>query len=146
MNTLQAGRFNIFCVYLMVWTRRSSKCTLLVSFRARRTGAHTHTHTHTHTHFSLRNNVSRADCAFNVLLSNMSSNLVTVKTAFYNNQKTIDLILTLNHYQYHQVACSRDNAAQCPSAYSAWKKYTFYILTSFINICFYRLSYFKNLT
>ncbi len=56
-----------------------------VSFRARRAG--------TYTHFSLGNSVSRADCTFSVLLSNMSSNLATVKTAFYNNQQTIDLIL-----------------------------------------------------
>ncbi len=38
------------------------------------------------------------DWTFNVL-SNMSSNLVTVKTAFYNNQQTIDLILTLRFGQ-----------------------------------------------
>ncbi len=60
------------------------------------THTHRHTHTDTHTHFSLRNSVSRVDCTFNVLLSNMSSNLVTVKTAFYNNRQTIDLILTLS--------------------------------------------------
>ncbi len=53
----------------------------------------------THTHFSLGNSVSRADCTFNILLSNMSSNLVTVKTAFYNNRQTIDLILTLSFGQ-----------------------------------------------
>ncbi len=113
MNTLQAGRFYILCVYLIVWTRRSSKCILLVCLGARRARArahahthvrkHTHTrantHTHTHTHFSLGNSVSRVDCTFNVLLSNMSSNLVTVKTAFYNNRQTIDLILTLSFGQ-----------------------------------------------
>ncbi len=60
---------------------------------------HTHTHTHTHTHFSLRNSVSRVDCTSNISLSNMSSNLVTVKTAFYNNRQTIDLILTLSFGQ-----------------------------------------------
>ncbi len=60
---------------------------------------HTHTHARTHTHFSLRNSISRADCTFNILLSNMSSNLVTVKTAFYNNRQTIDLILTLSFGQ-----------------------------------------------
>ncbi len=60
---------------------------------------HTHTHTQTHTHFSLRNSVSRVDCTFNISLSNMSSNLVTVKTAFYNNRQTIDLILTLSFGQ-----------------------------------------------
>ncbi len=64
-----------------------------------RARANTHTHKRTHTHFSLRNSVSRADCTFNVLLSNMSSNLVTVKTAFYNNRQTIDLILTLSFGQ-----------------------------------------------
>ncbi len=56
-------------------------------------------HAHTHTHFSLRKSVSRVDCTFNVLLSNMSSNLVIVKTAFYNNRQTIDLILTLSFGQ-----------------------------------------------
>ncbi len=74
---------------------RSSERTLLVSFGARRARAHTHTHTH----FILRNSVSRVDCTFNVLLSNMSSNLVTVKTAFYNNRQTIGLILTLSFGQ-----------------------------------------------
>ncbi len=63
------------------------------------THANTHTRANTHTHFSLRNSVSRVDCTFNVLLSNMSSNLVTVKTAFYNNRQTIDLILTLSFGQ-----------------------------------------------
>ncbi len=65
------------------------------------THTHTHacTHTHTHTHFSLRNSVSRVDCTSNISLSNMSSNLVTVKTAFYNNRQTIDLILTLSFGQ-----------------------------------------------
>ncbi len=77
MNILQAGHFDIFCVYLIDYgCARSSKC-----FGA------LHTHTHTHTHFSLGNSVSRADCAFNVSLSNMSRNLVTVKTAFYNNHR-----------------------------------------------------------
>ncbi len=66
-----------------------AQCTLLVCFGACRA----------HTHFSLRNSVSRVDCTFNVLLSNMSSNLVTVKTAFYNNRQTIDLILTLRFGQ-----------------------------------------------
>ncbi len=70
-----------------------AQCYFPVSFRARRAG------THTHTHFSLRNSVSRVDCTFNVLLSNMSSNLVTVKTAFYNNRQTIDLILKLSFGQ-----------------------------------------------
>ncbi len=63
------------------------------------THTRTHTHTHTHTHFSLRNSVSRVDCTSNISLSNMSSNLVTVKTAFYNNRQTIDLILTLSFGQ-----------------------------------------------
>ncbi len=91
---------SVFTCFVCIWSfgrARSSKCTLLVCFGARR--AHTHTHTHTHTHFSLRNSVSRVDCTFNVLLSNVSSNLVTVKTAFYNNRQTIDLILTLSFGQ-----------------------------------------------
>ncbi len=96
-----------YCVCIWSFGRaRSSESTLLVCFggaRRARTHTHTHaranTHTHTHTHFSLRNSVSRVDCTFNVLLSNMSSNLVTVKTAFYNNRQTIDLILTLSFGQ-----------------------------------------------
>ncbi len=100
----------VFTCFVCIWSfgrARSSKCTLLVCFGACRARAHTHTrgraqthtHAHTHTHFSLRNSVSRVDCTFNVLLSNMSSNLVTVKTAFYNNRQTIDLILTLSFGQ-----------------------------------------------
>ncbi len=77
--------------------------------------AHAHTHAHTHTHFSLRNSVSRAACTFNVLLSNMSSNLVTVKMAFYNNRQTIDLILTLSFGQggtnARHGSCARRNTA-----------------------------------
>ncbi len=87
---------SVFTYCVCIWSfgrARSSKCTLLVCFGARRARAHTHTH------FSLRNSVSRVDCTFNVLLSNMSSNLVTVKTAFYNNRQTIDLILTLSFGQ-----------------------------------------------
>ncbi len=117
---------SVFTCFVCIWSfgrARSSKCTLLVCFGERRARAHTHTRaqththtranthtrthtranthtrTHTHTHFSLRNSISRADCTFNVLLSNMSSNLVTVKTAFYNNRQTIDLILTLSFGQ-----------------------------------------------
>ncbi len=98
---------SVFTCFVCIWSfgrARSSKRTLLVCFGARRAAhAHTHTHTHTrtqtHTHFSLRNSVSRVDCTFNILLSNMSSNLVTVKTAFYNNRQTIDLILTLSFGQ-----------------------------------------------
>ncbi len=74
---------------------------LCLSVLERAAQAHTRArkHTHTHTHFSLGNSVSRADCTFNILLSNMSSNLVTVMTAFYNNRQTIDLILTLRFGQ-----------------------------------------------
>ncbi len=79
----------MLCVYLIVWTHRSSKCRLLCLSVLERAA-----HAHTHTHFSLRNSISRVDCTFNVLLSNMSSNLVTVKTAFYNNRQTIDLMLS----------------------------------------------------
>ncbi len=61
--------------------------------------AHTRACKHTHTHFSLGKSVSRADCTFNILLSNMSSNLVTVMTAFYNNRQMIDLILTFSFGQ-----------------------------------------------
>ncbi len=72
---------------------------LCLSVLERAAHARKHTHKRTHTHFSLRNSVSRVDCTFNVLLSNVSSNLVTVKTAFYNNRQTIDLILTLRFGQ-----------------------------------------------
>ncbi len=91
---------SVFTYCVCIWSfgrARSSKCTLLVCFGARR--ARAQTQTHTHTHFSQRNSGSRVDFTFNVLLSNMSSNLVTVKTAFYNNRQTIDLILTLRFGQ-----------------------------------------------
>ncbi len=72
---------------------------LSVIERAAHTHTHTHARTHTHIHTYTGNSISRVDCTFNVLLSNMSSNLVTVKTAFYNNRQTIDLILTLSFGQ-----------------------------------------------
>ncbi len=88
----KASRFYVLCVF----DRLSCTC-LSVLERAR---AHTHAHTHTRTHtLRLGNSVSRADCTFKIFLSNMSSNLVTVKTAFYNNRQTIDLILTLSFGQ-----------------------------------------------
>ncbi len=101
MNTLQAVRFYILCVF----DRLDAPEVHSVIFLSVLERAYTHTHTHvrarvhTHTLFSLGNSVSRADCTFNVLLSNMSCNLVTVKTAFYNNRQTIDLILTLSFGQ-----------------------------------------------
>ncbi len=85
---------DVFTYFVCIWSfgrAQNSKCTLPVSFRARRAG--------THSHFSLGNSVSCADCTFNILLSNMSSNLATVKTAFYNNRQTIDLILMLSFGQ-----------------------------------------------
>ncbi len=93
---------SVFTCFVCIWSfgrARSSKCRLLcLSVLERAAHAHTHAraNTHTHTHFSLRNSISRVDCTFNVLLSNMSSNLVTVKMAFYNNRQTIDLILMLS--------------------------------------------------
>ncbi len=78
------SKLAVFTYFVCIWSfgcARSSKCTLLISFRARRTG------THTHTHFSLENSIPCVDCTFNVLLSNMSSNLATVKMAFYNNRQ-----------------------------------------------------------
>ncbi len=75
-------------------------------------------HARTHTHFSLGNSISRAVCTLNILSSNMSSNLVTVKTAFYNNRQTIDLILKLSFGQggtnaplWREGSCARRNTA-----------------------------------
>ncbi len=98
------------------------KCPLLVSFRARRARTHTcaqaraHTHARTHTHTG--NSVSRVDCTFSILLSYISSNLATVKIAFYNNRQMIDLILTLsfgqggtNARRCEGKSCARRNAA-----------------------------------
>ncbi len=89
----QTDKYTIYCVCIRSFGRA----------RSLERAAHTHTrarkHTHTHTHFSLRNSVSRVDCTSNISLSNMSSNLVTVKTAFYNNRQMIDLILTLSFGQ-----------------------------------------------
>ncbi len=92
MNNLQAGRFYVLCVFdrLDASEAQSVLCLSVLERAA---------HAHKHTHFSLGNSVSRADCTFNILLSNMSSNLVTVKTAFYNNRQTIDMILTLSFGQ-----------------------------------------------
>ncbi len=92
MNTLQASCF-FFLHVLCVFDRLDApklKSVLCLSVLER--AAHAHTHSHTYT----GNSFSRVDCTFNVLLSYMSSNLVTVKTAFYNNRQTIDLILTLS--------------------------------------------------
>ncbi len=106
----------MFYVYLIVWTHQNSSVLCLsvlelaahAHTHARRhahthtragTRTHTRTHAHTHTHTHTGNSVSRVDCTFNILLSNMSSNLVTVKTAFYNNRQTIDLILTFRFGQ-----------------------------------------------
>ncbi len=117
---------SVFTCFVCIWSfgrARSSKCILLVSFRARRARTHTQTHTHTHTrartHFSLRKSVSRVDCTFNVLLSNMSSNLVTVKTAFYNNRQTIASDSDVKFWSernecaplWREGSCARRNAA-----------------------------------
>ncbi len=57
--------------------------------------ARTHTHAHT-----LQPEEQRLSCGlYFQTLSNMSSNLATVKTAFYNNRQTIDLILMLSFGQ-----------------------------------------------
>ncbi len=86
---------HFLCVFDRLDAPEAQNCTLLVSFRVRRAGRHTHAHTH----FSLRNSISCVDCTFNILSSNMSSNLATVKMAFYNNRQKIDLILTLSFGQ-----------------------------------------------
>ncbi len=52
------------------------------------------THTHTHTHFSLGNSVSRADCAFNISLSNVPQ-FSNSKDGILQ-QSPIELILTLS--------------------------------------------------
>ncbi len=83
----------MLCVYLIVWTPAGPEAQSVLCLSVLERAAQAHTH------FSLGNSVSRADCTFNILLSNMSSNLVTVKTAFYNNRQTIDLILTLSFGQ-----------------------------------------------
>ncbi len=48
---------SVFTCFVCIWSfgrARSSKCILLVSFRARRARTHTHTHTRTHTHTHTR--------------------------------------------------------------------------------------------
>ncbi len=75
------------------------KSVICLSVLERAAHACTHARTHTHTHTYTGNSVSCVDSTFNVLLSYMSSNLATVKTAFYNNRQTIDLILTLSFGQ-----------------------------------------------
>ncbi len=100
MNSPSRPFLHIVCVFdrLDAPEAQSVLC-LSVLEHAAHARIHTHTHTHTHTHFSLRNSISRVDCTLKILSSNMSSNLVTVKTAFYNNRQTIDLILTLSFGQ-----------------------------------------------
>ncbi len=99
MNTLQAGRFYILCVYLIVWLRlKLSVLCLSVLERAAQARAHTHTHTHTHT------SAWETASLLRIVLSTFyyqtcPANLVTVKTAFYNNRQMIDLILTLRFGQ-----------------------------------------------
>ncbi len=107
----QTDKYTIYCVCIWSFGRARSLERAAHAHTHTHTRAQTHTHTraqththtrantHTHTHFSLRNSVSRVDCTSNISLSNMSSNLVTVKTAFYNNRQTIDLILMLSFGQ-----------------------------------------------
>ncbi len=99
----QTDKYTIYCVCIWSFGRARSLERAAHAHTHTRAQTHTHAHarkhTHTHTYFSLRNSVSRADCTSNISLSNMSSNLVTVKTAFYNNRQTIDLILTLSFGQ-----------------------------------------------
>ncbi len=102
LSEYSSSRLFFFTCFMCIWSfgrTKTQKCPLLVSFRARRGHTRTHARTHTHTHTYTGNSVSRADCTLKVLLSNMSSNLATVKTAFYNNRRTIDLILTLSFGQ-----------------------------------------------
>ncbi len=128
MNTLQAGCFfflHVLCVFdrLDAPKLKSVLCLSVLERAAHahthaRRHAHTHTHARTHTHTHTGNSVSRVDCTFSVLLSYMSSNLATVKIAFYNNRQTIDLILTLrfgqggtNARRCEEKSCARRNAA-----------------------------------
>ncbi len=120
MNTLQAGCF-FFLHVLCVFDRLDApklKSVLCLSVLERAAHAHTHTRAGMRTHTHTGNSVSRVDCTFSVLLSYMSSNLATVKTAFYNNRQTIDLILKLsfgqggtNARRCEGKSCARRNAA-----------------------------------
>ncbi len=125
MNTLQAGCFflHVLCVFDRLDAPKL-KSVLCFSVLERAAHAHTHarrhahTHTHARTHTHTGNSVSRVDCTFSVLLSSMSSNLATVKIAFYNNRQMIDLILTLrfgqggtNTRRCEGKSCARRNAA-----------------------------------
>ncbi len=57
MNTLQAVRFYMLCVYLIVWTRPKLRVYFACLFwSAPRTRAHTHTRANTHTHTHTRAN------------------------------------------------------------------------------------------
>ncbi len=93
----QTDKYTIYCV--CIWSFGRARSLERAAHAHTHARANTHTHARKHTHFSLRNSVSRVDCTSNISLSNMSSNLVTVKTAFYNNRQMIDLILTLSFGQ-----------------------------------------------
>ncbi len=119
MNTLQAGCFflHVLCVFDRLDAPKL-KSVLCLSVLERAAHAHTHARRHAHTHTHTGNSVSRVDCTFSVLLSYMSSNLATVKIAFYNNRQTIDLILMLrfgqggtNVRRCEGKSCARRNAA-----------------------------------
>ncbi len=102
LSEYSSSRLFFFLHVLCVFDRLDApklKSVLCLSVLERAAHARTHTHTHTRTHTYTGNSVSRVDCTFNVLLSYMSSNFATVKTAFYNNRQTIDLILTLSFGQ-----------------------------------------------
>ncbi len=63
MNTLQAVRFYILCVYFDRLDAPEAQCTLLVCFGARRARAHTHTHARKHTHMhTLQPEEQRLSC------------------------------------------------------------------------------------
>ncbi len=117
LSEYSSSRLFFFTCFMCIWSfgrTKTQKCPLLVSFRARRARTHTRAQARAHTH----GEQSLRDCTFSVLLSYMSSNLATVKIAFYNNRQMIDLILTLrfgqggtNARRCEGKSCARRNAA-----------------------------------
>ncbi len=86
LSKYSSSRLFFFLHVLCVFDRLDApklKSVLCLSVLERAAHADTHTHAHTYT----GNSVSRADCTFNILLSNMSSNLVTVKTCVNTSKR-----------------------------------------------------------
>ncbi len=109
----------VFTYFVCIWSfgrAPSSKCILLVSFRARRAGMHTHTHTHTRTHtFQPGEQHLLCGLYFQRFIIKHVQQFSNCKDGII--QQSIDLILTLGFGQggtnelWREGSCARRNAA-----------------------------------